>query len=239
MTEQKTTLIISGSTGKMGQSLKATLDKARNSQSFKNLELVFSASSLNSNICEASVIIDFSEASFSIKIVKQAIDKKIPIVIGTTGFDDEQLKIIKDASKQIPLVLAPNTSLGIATLKNMMLSVLDHGFISSSTKIEIIEKHHKAKKDSPSGTSKDIASFLKNELSIDSKIPIESIREEETAGEHIISFTNKYETLKISHKALDRSIYAKGALLAAIWLNSMKDIPGLYLMSDVFLPYHD
>lgn len=230
-------LIISGSTGKMGRSLRKTLDKNREGL-FGDFEIVFSASSSDLKICDASVIIDFSEASFSIEILKQAVEKKIPMVIGTTGFDDNQLKFIKKASKKIPLFLVPNTSLGIAVLKQMIHQAATLGFIESSTKVKILEKHQKEKKDIPSGTSKDIVNFLKEFIFKNLNIQIESIREEDIAGEHSISLINQNEILTISHKVLNRSIYSEGALALAMKLIEKKK-PGLYLMSDIYLPNQD
>ena len=239
MTQDAIKLIISGSTGKMGLSLKDTLENKKDHKFFKTLEIVPFESISNPEIYDSSVIIDFSEASFSIEVLEKAVAKKIPMVIGTTGFNEEQHETIKGASKQIPLVLTPNTSLGITTLKNMIYSALNLGFYNNSTKVKIVEKHHKDKKDLPSGTSKDIVKFIKNQTSKDESIPIESIREEDISGEHSVSFINKNEKLTISHKALDRSIYSDGALLAAIWLDSKRDLPDLYQMSDIYLPFEE
>ena len=239
MTQDAIKLIISGSTGKMGLSLKDTLENKKDHKFFKTLEIVPFESISNPEIYDSSVIIDFSEASFSIEVLEKAVAKKIPMVIGTTGFNEEQHETIQGASKQIPLVLTPNTSLGITTLKNMIYSTLNLGFYNNSTKVKIVEKHHKDKKDLPSGTSKDIVKFIKNQTSKDESIPIESIREEDISGEHSVSFINKNEKLTISHKVLDRSIYSDGALLAAFWLDSKRDLPDLYQMSDIYLPFEE
>ena len=157
------------------------------------------------------------------------------MIIGTTGFDEAQHEKIKEASKQIPLVLAPNTSLGITVLKEMLYAVKNH---LDSHKIEIIEKHHKDKKDLPSGTSKDIAKFIENNSNSE-KISIESIREDESAGEHSVSLLKEHEVLTISHKVTNRSVYSEGALLAAVWLDGKRDFPGLYQMSDIYAPFEE
>ena len=117
----------------------------------------------------------------------------------------------------------------------MLSSVKDFNFYNASTKVEIVEKHHKDKKDSPSGTSKDLISYIKKEISEDLKVEIRSIRQEDIAGEHSVSFINQDETLKISHKAHDRSIYSRGALLAAIWLDKNRELRGIYKMSNIYL----
>ena len=230
-------LFVSGSTGKMGQSLSDTLVKKQKEDDpfYEFLEIVSFDFIENKELWISSVIIDFSEAFFSLKLLKQAVTKKIPMIIGTTGFDEAQHEKIKEASKQIPLVLAPNTSLGITVLKEMLYAVKNH---LDSHKIEIIEKHHKDKKDLPSGTSKDIAKFIENNLHSE-KISIESIREDESTGEHSVSLLKEHEALTISHKVTNRSVYSEGALLAAVWLDGMRDFPGLYHMSDVYVPFEE
>ena len=241
VTKDSIKLFVSGSTGKMGQSLSDTLvHKQKEDHTFYEiLEIVPFDFIENKELWGSSVIIDFSEASFSLEMLKQAVTKKIPMVIGTTGFNEKQLEIIKEASKKIPLVLAPNTSLGITALKAMLYTALNLGFYNNSTKVEIIEKHHKDKKDLPSGTSKDIVKFIKKTLSKDKKISIESIREEEISGEHKIILVNEHDLLTISHKTLNRSVYSEGALLAAIWLDGNREIAGLYEMSDIYLPFEE
>ena len=238
VTKDSIKLFVSGSTGKMGQSLSDTLvHKQKEDHPFYQiLEIVPFDFIENKELWGSSVIIDFSEASFSLEMLKQAVTKKIPMVIGTTGFNEEQhLTAIKEASKKIPLVLAPNTSLGITVLKEMLYAVKNH---LDNHKIEIIEKHHKDKKDLPSGTSKDIAKFIENNLHSE-KISIESIREDESTGEHSVSLLKEHEALTISHKVTNRSVYSEGALLAAVWLDGMRDFPGLYHMSDVYVPFEE
>ena len=237
VTKDSIKLFVSGSTGKMGQSLSDTLVKKQKGDDpfYEFLEIVSFDFIENKKLWGSSVIIDFSEAFFSLKLLKQAVTKKIPMIIGTTGFDEAQHEKIKEASKQIPLVLAPNTSLGITVLKEMLYAVKNH---LDNHKIEIIEKHHKDKKDLPSGTSKDIAKFIENNSNSE-KISIESIREDESAGEHSVSLLKEHEVLTISHKVTNRSVYSEGALLAAVWLDGMRDFPDLYHMSDIYVPFEE
>ena len=228
-------IIISGLTGKMGKSLESTVKDIRFKELFSNLEIITFGSLSDLQNKDSSVIIDFSEASNTVEVLKEATEQRIPMVIGTTGFNEEQYTIIRDCSNSIPIVLEPNTSIGIATLKSMLSSVKDFNFNDASTKVEIVEKHHKDKKDSPSGTSKDLISYIKEEISEDLNIEIKSIRQDDIAGEHIVSFINQDETLKISHKAHDRSIYSRGALLAAIWLDRNRELLGVYKMPNIYL----
>jgi len=237
MSENLINILVSGSTGKMGQSLRDTLSqkKSKDDSVFRILEIVPLNFIENKEIWSSSIIIDFSDPSFSIATLEQAVIKKIPMVIGTTGFDEEQEKTIKEAAKKIPLILAPNTSLGITLLKEMLSSIKNH---LVSHKIEIIEKHQKDKKDLPSGTSKDIAKYIENSL-LDRKILIESLREDNSAGEHSVSLIKDNEVLTISHKVTNRSVYSEGALLAAVWLDKKRGSSGLYQMSDIYVPFEE
>ncbi len=218
-------LIISGGTGKMGLSLKECLNE------FLDFELVYSASSKELEIPNASMIIDFSESSFSIEILKQAVEKGIPMLIGTTGFNNEQKEEIERSSNHIPILLAPNTSLGVYSLKRMIKELLP--FISETTIISIEETHHKNKKDSPSGTALDLENFIQEEFSLTSNISIKSNRIEGHSGSHFLSFKNNNEEIQISHKSLNRKVYSEGAFIAARWL--LGQGPGLYEISDIYL----
>ena len=221
----KNKLIISGATGRMGLSLKASL------KNYKDFELVYSASSENIDIPEASLIIDFSESTFSIEILKKAVEKTIPMLIGTTGFDDLQKKIIKESSNHIPILLAPNTSLGIHSLKKMIKEAMP--FVSESTIVSIEESHHKNKKDAPSGTAIDLEEFIRKNLNLSKQIGIKSIRKDDLSGSHSITFKNSNEVIQIEHKSLDRETYSEGAFIAARWLLDQK--PGLFDISDIYL----
>ena len=188
---------------------------------------------LSSNLYDLSeirVLIDFSEAKFSLKAVEYSKNLHIPLVLGTTGYEDEDLNMIREASQFIPLLKASNTSLGIAFLKKIIDLTSDS--FSYFDNIEILETHHRDKKDSPSGTALDLANFLSERLKGKDSIAIESQRTGDTAGEHKIILSKEAERIELTHKALDRSIYAKGALVGAKWLNSKPN--GLYSMSDIY-----
>ena len=188
------------------------------------------SSNLNDLSQEIKVLIDFSEAKFSLKAVEYSKNLHIPLVLATTGYEDEDLNIIRKASQFIPLLQASNTSLGIAFLKKIIDLTSDS--FSYFDNIEILETHHQDKKDSPSGTALDLANFLSERIKGKDSIPIESQRTGDTAGEHKIILSKEAERIELTHKALDRSIYAKGALVGAKWLNSKPN--GLYSMSDIY-----
>ena len=151
------------------------------------------------------------------------------MLIGTTGFNEDELDEINKISKEIPLLLAPNTSMGIALLKK----ILDYSkeVLNVASLIEIHEQHHKEKKDSPSGTAINIKDQLKDILS-NKDIYIESSRVGNSPGAHTIKLSFEEETIEISHKAKDRSIFAKGAIIAGKWLKDKP--PGLYTMQDIY-----
>ena len=240
---------ISGSTGRMGKALIKAIGQNEDfelvggvaGQENKNIgkdlgeiaEVEKIGVPLSSNLYDLSeigVLIDFSEAKFSLKAVEYSKNLHIPLVLGTTGYEDEDLNIIREASQFIPLLKASNTSLGIAFLKKIIDLTSDS--FSYFDNLEILETHHQDKKDSPSGTALDLANFLSERIKGKDSIAIESQRTGDTAGEHKIILSKEAERIELTHKALDRSIYAKGALAGAKWLNSKPN--GLYSMSDIY-----
>ena len=241
---------ISGSTGRMGKALIKAIGQNEDfelvggvaGQENKNIgkdlgeiaEVEKIGVPLSSNLYDLSedikVLIDFSEAKFSLKAVEYSKNLHIPLVLATTGYEDEDLNMIRKASQFIPLLQASNTSLGIAFLKKIIDLTSDS--FSYFDNLEILETHHQDKKDSPSGTALDLANFLSERITGKDSIPIESQRTGDTAGEHKIILSKEAERIELTHKALDRSIYAKGALAGAKWLNSKPN--GLYSMSDIY-----
>ena len=187
-------------------------------------------SSKLSDLPKVDVLIDFSEAKFSLQSVEYAKNHNTALLLGTTGYQESDLSSIEEASEFIPLLKAPNTSVGIAYLKKVIDLTSDS--LSYFDNLQISEKHHKDKKDLPSGTSLDLANFLSEKIERESPINIESERTGDSAGEHKIILSNDLERIELSHKALDRSIYAKGALIGAKWLKSKPN--GRYSMSDIY-----
>ena len=169
------------------------------------------------------------------------------MVIGTTGFSDDELKIIKQASTQIPIVFAPNMSVGV----NLTLKLLETSakVIGQDSSIEIIETHHRYKVDSPSGTALKMGEVVANTLGRDlancavygregideprdlNTIGFSSIRGGDVVGDHTVTFFMEGERVEITHKASSRMIYANGAVRAANWLYEKPS--GLYSMQDV------
>ena len=181
------------------------------------------------NGLEIDIIIDFSSPEAAMEILKTAELIKVPILIGTTGFDETYLKDIEKSSNKIPVLLAPNTSSGIAIMKTLLLK--SQTLFSEENTFRINETHHIEKKDSPSGTALDLQKEI---MSVFSKVrpQIKSMREGNNPGEHTVIIGMENETIEIKHKAEDRSIFALGALKGALWLSNKTS--GFYSMSDIY-----
>ena len=173
----------------------------------------------------ADVIIDASSPLACTTNLEHALTLHKPLVIGTTGHTPENLALIQQASQSIPLLLAPNFSLGM-TMCLEAVSLLAKQLKNFCT-IDILEAHHVHKKDIPSGTA------LALSQAIDSENPpsIDSIREGDIMGEHTVSFSCEGETITLKHEAHSRKAFAGGALKAAQFL--IHQNPGLYTMKDV------
>jgi len=190
------------------------------------------------------VIIDFSIPEASMNILEFAKQNNIPIVIATTGFSDEQLSIIKETSKIIPVFRSGNMSYEINIMADIVSKLATQ---LKDSDIEIIETHHRNKIDSPSGTALILADSindtLKNEMDYqynrhsvrqkrpDKEIGIHSIRGGTEVGKHTVIFLGENETFEITHTVTSRSIFAKGALKAAKFLVNQN--VGLYNMKDL------
>ena len=156
-------------------------------------------------------------------------EHKKAMVIGTTGISDAEAKKIKEASQKIAVVFSPNMSIGV----NLLFKVVGDAAktLGSEYRVGIIEAHHVNKKDSPSGTAKEIARIIKEAEGGNIEVPIESVREGEIVGEHTITFESDTDLIEITHSAKTRDIFAKGALQAAKFV--LGKSPGLYTMKDV------
>ena len=193
------------------------------------------------------VIIDFANNTEAVlgHIRLAAADKKA-MVIGTTGFNRDELEEIKRLSEEIPIVLAPNMSIGVNLLfklvKETAKVLKDKGF-----DIEVVEMHHRYKKDAPSGTAAKIVDILKEETGIDKvvygregfyengrptdEIAVFSLRGGDVVGEHTVIFAGLGERIELTHKASSRDIFARGAIEASKWIKGKP--AGLYDMQDV------
>ena len=253
---KKINLAITGCLGRMGQQL---IKSSKSNNNFKIVALTESKTinkkifgiklDINTNEAfkKADVIIDFTIPKCTLEILKIASKLKKRIVIGTTGFTQNEERIIKKYSKKIPILKAGNMSLGVNLL--MYLTEIVSGSLGDNYLSRILEVHHKYKKDHPSGTAlmlgKGIAKgknknlynligkkFLnKKSFPFGKKINFNSIRKGEIIGEHEVSFSSGKEIIKLNHEAFDRALYSDGALSAAKWLSTKK--AGLYSMRDL------
>ena len=152
------------------------------------------------------------------------------MVIGSTGFNEQQLNTIKQAATKIPIVKSSNMSVGVNICYKLLATAAK--MFDSNWDISIVDVHHKHKKDSPSGTAKEMAQVLATSSGkLLDEINIYSERQGETIGEHTVTFASPEEIVMIGHVAESRNIYATGALTAARWINERE--PGLYTMQDV------
>lgn len=191
---------------------------------------------------EADCVIDFSNHKATESLLNYCIERKIPVIIASTGHDENEIKLIHDASKKIPVFLSPNMSLGVAILADLAQRTAK---IFSDCDIEIVEIHHNQKLDVPSGTALLLAKRIqetKENLDLNvgrhengkrtqNEIGIHSLRLGSEVGTHEVIFSNGLETITLRHDAKDRALFAKGALAAAEWLINQKT--GLYNMKDL------
>ena len=200
-----------------------------------------------SQLADAEVFIDFTSIATTIENINWCQQHKKALVIGTTGFSDEQVSFIEKAGELIPVVLAPNTSVGV----NLMFKLLEitAKAIGEYTDIEIFEAHHRFKKDAPSGTAVKMGQVIADTLGRDlnkcavygregitgerdrETIGFATVRAGDIVGEHTAFFADLGERLEITHKASSRMTFALGAMRAAFWLSEADN--GFYDMQDV------
>lgn len=193
---------------------------------------------------EADAVIDFSSPAALDGLLAFALERKVPLVLATTGYSDEQLAQINEASKRIPIFRSANMSLGINVLLELVKKAA--AVLGDSYDIEIVEKHHNRKVDAPSGTALMIADAAASALNFkpeyvyerhsvrqsrDKKeIGISAVRGGTIVGIHEIMFAGRDEIIEIKHTAMSREIFANGAVKAAKFLAGMSK-PGMYDMS--------
>lgn len=180
------------------------------------------------DIKAADVLIDFTTPEATMEHLAAAVKHKKAMVIGTTGFSEDQINRIKEAAGNIPIVLSPNMSIGVNLLFRLVKEAA--GKLSKDYGVTMIEAHHIHKKDAPSGTAKKLAQIVK-EASNREVEDIRSVREGEIVGDHKVTFESPYDVIELSHSAKTRDIFAKGALAAAKFIAGEK--PGLYDMQNV------
>ncbi|MFK5984665.1 MAG: 4-hydroxy-tetrahydrodipicolinate reductase [Pseudomonadota bacterium] len=262
-----TDIIITGAAGRMGRNL---LDAVKNTAN-ANLAAAIERSgspfigldagemagigAMNINITaplastakKDQVWIDFTRPQVTIDNIKTCMETGTKMIIGTTGFSDEEKLFIQQASKTIPIVFAPNFSVGV-NLSFKLLEIASK-VLGDDVDIEIIEAHHRHKVDAPSGTALAMGEVIAETLGRDlnecavygreghtgerdrKTIGFETIRAGDIVGEHTALFAGIGERIEITHKASSRMTFANGAIRAALWLEQQQS--GLFTMRDV------
>jgi 4-hydroxy-tetrahydrodipicolinate reductase len=244
-------VIINGCSGRMGQVISKLIEDEPDMQVVagfctKDCRGTYPIYS-NPNDCneEADVIIDFSNPLALGRLVEYCLTRGIPLITATTGFSDEQFKILRAASEKIPIFQSANMSLGIHLVKELVeksAKVLFDKF-----DIEIVEKHHNQKIDAPSGTAVMLAEAINDVLPdrqeyiyerhstskkrTKNEIGIHSIRGGTIVGEHTVVFAGNDEIIEITHSAVSRKAFGDGAIKAAKFILGKQ--PGYYTMKDL------
>ena len=239
-----TRIIITGSKGRMGQTL---VNCAAENPDLEIVGQIDQGDDLNKVIAKGDAVIDFSFHSVTAAVAESCARNKKPLVIGTTGHSDSEKSQIMKCTSQIPIVWASNYSTGVNALfwlTRQAAEILGPGF-----DLEVLETHHRLKKDAPSGTAKTLAEILAEvrRQQLDkvirhgregivgertaAEIGMHSIRGGDVVGDHTVIFATNGERVELTHKASSRETFANGALRAAQWVMAQK--PGLYDMQDV------
>ena len=195
--------------------------------------------------CDA--VIDFTHADSTVTVAEACAAAGKILVIGTTGHNDADRDRISELSKKIPVVFAPNFSVGVNTLFWLVRKATE--ILGPDFDLEVVEMHHRLKKDSPSGTARRLAEILAEVRDLDydknvmhgregmvgerqkTEIGMHAVRGGDVVGDHTVIYANIGERVELTHKASSRDTFAKGALRAARWAQGQK--PGLYDMQDV------
>lgn len=194
----------------------------------------------------ADAVIDFSHPSALAPLLDFCVERKLPVVLATTGYSEEQLALVEKAARSISVFRSANMSLGVNVLVDLVRRAA--ALLGSDYDVEIVERHHRRKLDAPSGTALMLADAAAAGLPYEPEyvfdrhavrkardgreIGISSVRGGTIVGDHTVLFAGRDEVIEISHHAASREIFANGAVQAAKFLTTV-DRPGLYSMADV------
>lgn len=261
------TLAVNGAAGRMGRQLlaaiaehdDATLSGAVDAPGQPGIGIDASVLSIGTapgvvvtdkldDILDSSqVIIDFTAPEVSLGVLEAAVATQTGVVIGTTGFNEEQLQRLYTYAEKIPVMFAPNYSVGVTLMLDLLAKAA--GALGDDYDVEVIEAHHRHKVDAPSGTAIKMGEVVAEALGRDlstcavygrqgitgerntSTIGFETIRAGDIIGDHTVLFAGNGERIEITHKSIDRMTFARGAVRAAVWLSSQR--AGLYDMRNV------
>lgn len=251
-------IIVHGCCGKMGSILTQTINESDCARVAAGVDTAcqegYSLSNPTAFPCynsfghcrtSADAVIDFSNPVCLSPLLAYCTEKKLPLVIATTGFQASEEEQIKKAAEQIPVFRSANMSLGINVMARVLRIAAAN--LEKDFNIEIIEKHHNKKVDSPSGTAFLLADAVNDGCQVKKDLVfgrhgradecritdmgIHAVRGGSIPGDHTVLFAGPGETIEIAHRALSKDIFAAGALQAAQWLVGKE--PGLYSMDDI------
>lgn len=244
--------LLNGCNGRMGQSISRLCEADNDIKIVAGIDIVQNKNNSYTvyddfvDIKEKiDVIIDFSNIKLLPKLLKYSLSNNLPVVICTTGQTEEDKKMIRDAALKIPILTSANMSVGVNLILKLVADAAKA--LEDSFDIEIIEKHHNQKLDSPSGTALAIADSINSSLSNEKEyiygrhsktekrqakeIGIHAVRGGNIVGDHSIVFAGAGEVIEINHSAISRDVFAVGAIKAAKFLYNKK--AKLYNMNDV------
>jgi 4-hydroxy-tetrahydrodipicolinate reductase len=240
-----TRVLINGAKGRMGQALIACA-KA-DPAAYEFIAGLDAGDDLAAALPGCDAVIDFTHAEATVAVAEACAQAGKILVIGTTGHTDADRARILELSKKIPIVFAPNFSVGVNTLFWLVRKAAE--ILGPDFDLEVVEMHHRLKKDSPSGTARRLAEILAEVRGLDynsdvshgregmvgerrsNEIGMHAIRGGDVVGDHTVIYANVGERVELTHKASSRDTFAKGALRSARWAQSQN--PGLYDMQDV------
>ena len=238
-------IIVNGAGGRMGRALRAMMEN-RGTELAAAVDPFVSDAGMLANLSaftgEADCIIDFSNHAGTAELMKYAVEKNLPVVIATTGHTEDELDLIREAAKCVPVFYSGNMSLGIALLTELARTAAK---MFPDADVEIVESHHNQKLDVPSGTALMLARAVQdarpestllvgrheNGKRTKAEIGIHSLRMGNTVGIHEVIVNTGTQVITLKHEAQDRSLFAEGALSAAAFLVGKS--AGMYSMDDI------
>ena len=219
-------IAINGACGRMGQAV-AKAAKEAGVDVAALIDVVQAPGVARTLAQRVDALIDFSTPEAALERLEECVKTGTPAVICTTGFTDAQKAKIAEAAKKVPVLLSSNTSVGVNLLFKRVPEIAKA--LGKDYDIDIIETHHRFKKDAPSGTANTLAERI--EAATGRKPTVHSVRSGDVVGEHRIVFGSIGDSIEIVHRASTREIFAKGSIEAAKWISTAK--PGLYSMLDL------
>jgi 4-hydroxy-tetrahydrodipicolinate reductase len=244
-----TRVLLVGANGRMGETVQRVAASSDDMRITETLEI---GEPIADRIGNCDVVLDFSQPETIDSVLGACVSGGKPLVVGTTGHSTKQLQTLDEAAKKVPVLVAPNFSIGVNVLFWLTRKAAE--LLGGDFELEIVEAHHRLKKDAPSGTAKRLAQILceVRGLSYDEKVAygregivgerpsdqigMHAIRGGDIVGDHTVIFAGRGERLELTHKASSRETFAAGALRAARWIVGKS--AGRYSMEDVLALRH-